>query len=119
MLSEAKFQELMVQHQESGLDVKAFCTNEGIKESTFYYWKKKLQGKDKAKGFIPLVVAPAGKAIKRQHLYKSRMEPNPDNTQQSDNDDYLLEVVYPNGTRLRIKNDLDFARLRALVYLFD
>lgn len=119
MLSEAKFRELMSSHQESGLGVKAFCSNEGIKESTFYYWKKKLQGKDKAKGFIPLVVAPAGKALKRQHRYKSSTELNPDTTQQTDTDDYLLEVVYPNGTRLRIRNDLDLARLRALVYLFD
>jgi hypothetical protein len=119
MLSEAKFRELMGRHQESGLDVKAFCSNEGIKESTFYYWKKKLQWKDRAKGFIPLVVAPAGKNLKRQHRYKSITEPFAGNPQQSDNDDYLLEVVYPNGTRLRIRNDLDFARLRALVYLFD
>jgi transposase-like protein len=119
MLSEAKFRELMYRHQESGLDIKAFCSNEGIKESTFYYWRKKLQGKDKAKGFIPLVVTPTGKTLKRQHRYKSSTEPNPDNMQQTDNNDYLLEVVYPNGTRLRIRNDLDLARLRALVYLFD
>jgi len=119
MLSEAKFRELMFRHQESGLDIKAFCSNEGIGESTFYYWKKKLQGKDKAKSFIPLVVAPARKAFKRQHRYKSIAEPNPDNAQPTDSEDHLLEVVYPNGTRLRIRNDLDLARLRALVYLFD
>ena len=118
MLNEAIFRELMLRHQESGLGVKAFCSNEGLRESTFYYWKKKLQGKDKAKGFIPLVVTPVG-ALKRQHRYKSGPEPNQDNAQQIDKDDYLLEVVYPNGTRLRIRNDLDLARLRALVFLFD
>jgi hypothetical protein len=43
MLSEVKFRELMLRHQESDLDIKAFCANEGIRESTFYYWKKKRQ----------------------------------------------------------------------------
>jgi hypothetical protein len=35
------------------------------------------------------------------------------------NDDVLLEVVYPNGTKLRIKKDIDLTHLRALVCLYE
>ena len=33
--------------------------------------------------------------------------------------DYFLEVEYLNGTKLRIKGELDLTRLRELVYLID
>ena len=118
MVSESKFQELLNRYQESRLDIKSFCSNEGIAESTFYYWRKKLQRKESAKGFIPLVVKPARAPVRRQQ-YKRLPETNPDDTPQAGTDDYLLEIVYPNGTKLRLKNDLDLTRLRALVYLFD
>ena len=118
MLSESKFSELWNRQQECGLDVKAFCSNEGIAESTFYYWRKKLQRKESAKGFIPLVVKPARTSLRVQQ-YKTLRDTNQDYTLHSGTDDYFLEVVYLNGTKLRIKSDLDLTRLRALVYLID
>ena len=60
MISESKFREIYRGHQESGLSVKAFCVNEGIAESTTYYWSKKMRKKDSTKqDFIPLVVIPS------------------------------------------------------------
>jgi len=67
MLNEKKFIELLDRQQECGLDVRSFCSNEGIAESTFYYWRKKLQVKENAKGFIPLVVKPARTSLNRHH----------------------------------------------------
>jgi hypothetical protein len=118
MLSEAKFLELWNRHQECGLDVTAFCSNEGIAKSTFYYWRKKLQRKENAKGFIPLVVKPERTSLRGQQ-YKTLRDTNQDYSPQAGNDDYFLEVIYINGTKLRIKSDLDLTRLRALVYLID
>jgi hypothetical protein len=34
-------------------------------------------------------------------------------------DDILLEVVYPNRTKLRIKKDIDLTYLQALICLYD
>ena len=34
-------------------------------------------------------------------------------------DHSLLELVYPNGTILRIKDELDLVDLRALIHLYD
>jgi hypothetical protein len=58
MLNQLKFHELYNRQHESGLTAKDFCANEGIKESTFHYWRMKLQDKNKPKDFIPLIVKP-------------------------------------------------------------
>ncbi len=115
MLNESKFHELQSRQQESGLSVKDFCSNECIAESTFYYWRKKFQKGSLSKGFIPLVVkqqTPLSRNFtKDQHPQQ--------NGQGQTEDDFCLEVVYPNGTKLRVKNDMDISGLRALIHLYD
>jgi len=115
MLNESKFLELYNRQQESGLNVKDFCSNESINESTFYYWRKKLQKAKGTKDFIPLVVKSFQPASTQNHSRDH--QPGQDHGQA--NDDILLELVYPNGTKLRIKNDLDLSHLRALIHLYD
>ena len=112
----SRFSELLRRHKESGLSVSDFCSNEDIPTSTFYYWKRKLRSGNQDKGFIPLLVktpeanfvTKKGKASRQALSY-----------QQEDEDTTLLELVYPNGTLLRIKKDLDLAHLRALINLYD
>ena len=53
---------LYAKWQQSGKTKKAFCQEEGVNKSTFYYWIKKCQApaftvKKKEPGFTPLVVA--------------------------------------------------------------
>jgi hypothetical protein len=117
MLSESKFSELIARQQECGLNITAFCLNEGLPKSTFYYWKKKLQRKQSAKGFIPLLVKPERTSIRQRHYRLP--DNNANGIPQDGANDYFLEFVYLNGTKLRIKGDLDLTRLRELVYLID
>jgi transposase-like protein len=114
MLSESKFLEIYRRQQESGLTVKDFCSNEGIADSTFYYWYKKVRKKSSKQDFIPLVVKTSP-----SHLTPKHSETRPSVEDSLEMDDVLLEVVYPNGTRLRIKKDIDLTQLRALVCLFE
>jgi len=114
MLSEAKFQDLYNRQRASGLNVKEFCSNEGISESIFYYRRKKLRKNDGARDFIPLVVK-SSQSISPLGYAKSH--PLVQGT--GEMDDVLLELVYPNGTKLRIKKDLDLTHLRALISLYD
>ncbi len=117
MQKEAKFQELIRQQQSSGLTVRDFCANEGVAYSTFYYWRKKLQGNRGKNEFIPLIVKSPGSILSQGQSRSSRDQGfKPD---QMTEDHLLLELVYPNGTLLRIKNDLDLAHLRALIHLYD
>lgn len=116
MLNESKFLELYGRQQESGLKVKDFCSNEGIAEATFYYWKKKLHKDTSKNRFIPLVVKSGQPSIRQNFKTQS---PSENYGQQKTENEFLLELVYPNGTRLRIKNDLDLTHLRALIDLLD
>jgi len=114
-LTETKFLEIYQRQQESDLSVKDFCSNEGIKESTFYYWRKKLAGQGRIKNFIPLVVKNSTPPVKPGYPNGSLQSGN----REGINDDFLLELVYTNGTKLRVKNDIDLAHLRTLITLND
>jgi hypothetical protein len=114
MLSETKFLDLYGRHQESGLTVRDFCSNEGIAASTFYYWHKKIKKNNTVRDFIPLLVGPPQPATPQS--YDKSHVPIHDSR---NIEDALLELVYPNGTKLRIKQDLDIAHLRTLVCLID
>jgi len=115
MLSEPKFLKLYQRQQESGLSVRDFCSNEGIAYSTFYYWYKKTRPKRGKQEFIPLVVKPSQGVPTQSYVNTPPPVQEPGNTSERP----LLEVEYPNGTRLRIKQDLDLAHLRTLVCLLD
>ncbi len=110
----SKFSELIRQQQESGLSIKDFCYNQGIAHSTFHYWRKKLRRTKQE--FIPLIVKSPSPALHGKPGSSSRQSRNHIVT---DPDGALLELVYPNGTQLRIKQDLDLDHLRALIRLFD
>lgn len=114
MITDTKFLEIYHRQQESGLSVKEFCSNEGLKEPTFYYWRKKLIDNGSIKGFIPIVVKPPAAINPNSHT--SVLE---DDSQSPPSDTCLLELVYTNGTKLRIKNDIDLDRLHTLINLCD
>jgi len=114
MLSESKFLELYRRQQESGLSVEGFCSNEGIAESTFYYWRKKVRQDRTKQNFIPLIVKSSSPVSNQSY---SKRHPSVQDS--GEMDDVLLELVYPNGTKLRITKDIDLNHLRALVRLYE
>jgi Transposase len=112
MLNESKILELVKRQKETGLTVTAFCSNEGIHKSTFYNWRNKLN-KEPGKRFIPLLVnsRPAAMTVPAKDYNQGQIESH------NSGDDFLLELIYPNGTRLRIKRDPDLDHIRSLVCL--
>ena len=114
MINESKILDLIKRQKDTGLTITAFCINEGIAKSTFYYWRKKLN-KESFKGFIPLLVnaTPATRSGPSKNYTQEQHEHH------TSGDDFLLELHYPNGTRLRIKSDPDLDHLRTLVCLLD
>jgi hypothetical protein len=109
MHKEARFRELIDEHRESGLSIIDFCSNHGLAPSTFHYWKKKLSKKSIRKEFIPLVVKPSGSDLPEGSTC----------SEIATGKEATLEVVYPNGTLLRLKHDLDLQLLRTLIHLYD
>ena len=114
MINESKILELIQRQKETGLNIRAFCANEGIPKSSYYYWRKKLS-KEPRKRFISLLVnstaaamsGPSKNYIQEEHEHHTSCDAFP------------MEITYPNGTTLRIKHALDLAGLRSLVLLVD
>jgi len=109
MLKEDRFRELIEEQRTSGLTIKEFCSNHAIARATFHYWKKKLTKEPARNAFIPLIVKPSEMNLSKGSTCS---EMNTSKTA-------LLELVFPNGTILRVQHDLDLAHLRALIHLYD
>jgi hypothetical protein len=109
MQKESRFRELLAHQQESGLTITEFCSNQGIATATFHYWKKKLRKKSGKKDFIPLIVKSSGMDILKGSTCSEKTVGK----------EALLELIFPNGTMLRVKHDLDLVHLRALIHLYD
>jgi hypothetical protein len=109
MQKEARFRELIREQQESGLTIKEFCSNHAIANATFHYWKKKLSKPQVRNEFIPLMVKPSEMEPAKGSTYSEMNTCNP----------AKLELVFPNGTILRVQHDLDLVHLRALIHLYD
>jgi len=109
MQKEARFKELIAEQKESGLTIIDFCSNHGIVPSTFHYWKKKFSKKSVRKDFIPLVVKPSGTDLPEGSTC----------TEITNRKEATLELVYPNGTMLRLPQEMDLELLRTLIHLYD
>jgi len=109
MQKEARYRELIEEQRGSGLTVLEFCSNHCIAPATFHYWKKKLQKKPVRKDFIPLIVKPSALDIPKGSTC----------SEIATSKETFIELVYPNGTILRLKQDLDLGQVRALIHLFD
>ena len=99
MINESKILELIKRQKETGLTITAFCANEGIPKSSYYYWRKKLN-REPGKRFIPLLVnsTPATMSGPFKELHPgSNMSITPQAMI------FFMELHYPNGTKLRTK----------------
>ena len=115
-MNDTSFLELLNRRKESGLTIRDFCSNEGIAESKYYYWMNKHNRKAaQPREFIPLVVGNHLPVQRRNQLSLS----SPVTQEMHQQDDIPLEFVFPNGTRLVIRNQVDPAILQTIVHLYD
>lgn len=79
MSKEQEMFALIEEFENSSLNGRDFCKAKGLVPSTFYYWKKKKSLEESARsgGFIAIHPKPAT--------------------------DGILELIYPNGIRLRLE----------------
>jgi hypothetical protein len=76
--------------QQSGKSKKAYCVENGINEATFYYWFSRSKENDMTSGnFITI-----DKVVRKSDV----------------------EIIYPNGVRIKIENNL--ALLSQLIRLY-
>ena len=117
MLNEKKFRALYDDYLGSGLTIRAYCSNHGINEAKFYYWKKRLKAHPgPVNGFFPLVFAP-GKPSRLSRvpaLTDINRGPfiNPPAPQ-----NVSCEISYPNGVCIKLNGLSDMEGLRPLLQL--
>jgi len=114
-MTEAVFQDFLKRQKESGLTVRDFCANEGIVPSTYYYWLKKSKAKEaQVRMFIPLIPGTDNLPVfkKNHHLHVPSASKEYDAP-------VLLELIFPNGTVLKVRNQVDLPLLQSLVHLYD
>ena len=87
-----KWQELILQQQQSKLPVSAFCRQHGFSDQSFYNWRKRLAADEPVR--FALVDAGVSSATDRFAA---------------------LEVILASGDRLRIAPGADAATLRAVL----
>jgi hypothetical protein len=116
MINESKILELIKRQKETGLTITAFCANEGIPKSSYYYWRKRVN-REPANRFIQLRVNSTQASMSGPSKYNQEQQEQHDH--HSSGDGFPMEISYPNGTTLRIKHALDLAGLRSLVLLVD
>ena len=109
------FKRLYQEYQESGLNIKDFCANQGLAPSTFYYWRNKLEetSQHRPANFVPLVFDSNQPATDNQSA-----QPPVKNDQPSGNN-APIELMFPNGTKMVLRDNIDMRFLKAIVHLFD
>jgi hypothetical protein len=84
---------LISEQKRSGMTVQRFCETQGLKEQSFYYWRKRLRQEQSMR----FALVETGSA---------RQQPAPEAD---------LELVLPSGERLRIGAGVDPVALRRVV----
>ena len=109
------FKRLFQEYQESGLNVKDFCANQDFAPSSFYYWKRKLEEtlQHQPERFVPLVFGSNQSATSRQTV------PTTITSADGSGNHAPIEFVFPNGTKMMLRDKVDIPLLKAIVHLFD
>ena len=88
---EKKWTELIRQQQQSGLSVSVFCRDRGFSDQAFYYWRKRLSGREPVR--FALIAADGA----------TTTDPAP------------IELLLASGDRLRIAPGTDALTLRTVL----
>ena len=107
----ARWREILERQVSSGLSIRSFCAVEGIREPSFYAWRKRL-GLREAKG-----ARAAGQE-------SSRETAGDDNARlfvplKLLNTPSTLEIVHPLGYRIHVSGDVDPVALRHVIETLD
>ncbi len=109
------FKRLFEEFQDSGLNVRDFCANQDFAPSSFYYWKKKLEetSQHQPDSFVPLVFDSNQLATSRPTAPATKASAH------CPNNHTPIEFVFPNGTKMVLRDKVDMPLLKAIVHLFD
>jgi len=92
---EARWRRVIAEHERSGLGVRAYCRANGLRETTFYYWRRELhrrQGEHEQRRDEEPAAAPRFVPV---HLAEHDAPSN------------SIEIVLPTGCRVHVTGSVD------------
>lgn len=114
MLTAQHFIDIHARFVHSGLSIRSFCSQEGLCEATFYYWRRKMKPSSPGlpKGFVPVLIDRSDSGLDLPAVEVS-----------SSLGDFSkpisFEVCYPNGTSLKLEGSFDLEFVKSLIQLTD
>jgi hypothetical protein len=109
-LNMEEFKRLFEEWRASGMTIRDYCANIGMREDRFYYWKRMMvELEDKSPAFIPVQM--------NQQNGKVSLTSSSLGRQAATNSHGPCEIVYRNGVTLRVNSDLSLQTLRSLILL--
>ena len=115
MWNEKKFKDLYAYWLSSGLSIPAFCSNEGINEGRFYYWRSKLRyslPSESTGEFIPIAIDQPKE--RSSHLSVRHILSDSRTTVSQD---CFCEITYPNGTKVKFNEQPGVEFIQSLILL--
>jgi transposase-like protein len=108
--AEAEWLNIIEQWRASGMSIRRYCREHGLRESRFYWWRKELAGND----------------CKPSHAINAAIEFLPlriKETQMADSGKSAsiggqrIDIFLPNGSMLRVNGDISEDKLSAIVQM--
>jgi len=111
---EAEWAEIISRQQSSGLSISRYCREQGIRESRFYWWRKRLEGsRDKIETATVGAQDIGTKPI--QFLPVKIKDTIVDTTARSMDCGSRADIFLPNGTVLRFSGDVPEDKLSQII----
>lgn len=103
-----QFRQTYEDWKSSGLSVRDYCSNTGLEEGKFYYWRRKLTESafPGPQGFVPVNM---NNLNGRLNITTSAEEKSQSSSE--------CEIVYANGVTLRLNSAISFETLKSLILL--
>jgi transposase-like protein len=121
---EQRWRASLIEQRESGLSVREFCLREGLKETAFHYWRRRISEEDGQPSTKPakrgrprsvtIAAAAEPSAASPAHSRSAKFVPVRWSTI-GEGAGYAAEVALPGGVTLRLARDVDGAMLQMLL----
>jgi len=109
------WQRVLQDQRRSGLSQSAFCRQQGIALSTYFWWKRRLRGGDSVLGITARRSA-SDAGASEAHLVPVRIT-EPEHVLRAAFVETAYELVFPDGLILRIPGRFDPSSLESLLRL--
>lgn len=102
------WQQVIDRQQQSGLSIKAFCTQQNISAASFYQWKSKLQ----ARQLIAATRLGGGNRLLPVEVIQTGNEQMPQAARS-------LQIITPSGYCIRLDSQLSIEQLSSLLSMME